>query len=178
MTSIQQLVTADDCPVDHYKMCSDSSCSSVLTDVTKYNFTGARLTLGLGTPIAPTTLYLGAFNTIETKSLIRAVNIEICGYETVSLATAGALSYTFDISNSSHTPVTIALPALFTSSSATCPIKEYILTMTNTNYDGATELTSLMKENFVLNGTNLQITPNKVGQFTFYIMAATESMKV
>lgn len=69
-SSVEALVSAEDCPVHHYKMCSDIACTSVLSDVTKYNFTGDKLTLGLGTPIAPTVLYLGAFNSIESKKTV------------------------------------------------------------------------------------------------------------
>ena len=97
--SIQTWVSPDDCPVDHYKVATDSACTSPITDQTRFKITGGMLEIGLGTPIVETTVYLCAFNSIESALLTKssAMKIEICGHESIGLATPGALSYNYDL---------------------------------------------------------------------------------
>lgn len=130
--SVQTWVLASDCPVDHYKVTTDSSCNSPVSDLTKFKVTGNLLEVGVATPAAQITVYICAFNSIEFPSLTKskAMLLEICGYETVSVVSATALSYEYDMTTQKDL-VSIPLAALFTSSASTCPVTHYRL-VTNT----------------------------------------------
>jgi len=141
--------------------------------------------MGLTTPIAETTVYLCAFNAIESALLTQsgAMKIEICGHESIALATAGALSYNYDLTTVQNS-TSFDVEAMFTNAATNCPITTYkLVNVTGVGFNAATEIVSEWKENFklgknALNKTTLNVTMNRPGQFKIYVMAATDSKVV
>jgi hypothetical protein len=99
-----------------------------ITDLARFKITGNVLEVGVATPAARITVYICAFNAIEFPSLTqkKAMNLEICGYETVSLVSATALSYDYDMSTQTD-QVAIPIASMFTSSVSSCPVSSYRL---------------------------------------------------
>ena len=178
-------MSSRDCPVDHYKVTTDIACATPITDLTRFKITGDLLEIGLGTPIVETTVYLCAFNSIESALMTKsgAMKIEICGYETITLATAGALSYDYDMTTQLN-PTAFDVEAMFVNAATNCPITSYhLVNVTGVAFSAATNILPAWKDNFnlgknALNKTTLNVTMNRPGQYRLYVMAATDSMVV
>ena len=143
------------------------------------------LEIGLGAPIVETTVYLCAFNSIESALLTKsaAMKIEICGHESITLATAGALTYNYDLTTQLN-ETSLDLTTLFVNAASNCPITSYrLVNVTGVTFAAATDILPDWKANFnlgknALNRTTLNVTMSKPGQYKLYVMAATDSMVV